>query len=208
MTIRAVVFDIGGVLEINPNTGWQSRWEQRLGLTLEEIDAQLIGRGMDGSLGTCTEEEWQAGLREITGVDQAQSDDFMRDFWQWYLGELNVELTDFFASLRPRYLTGILSNSFVGARRREEELYRFHEMTDDIVYSHEVGLAKPDRRIYALTCQRLGVQAAEAIFLDDAEPNVIAAGEFGMHGILFKDNAQAMADIQACILANASESAS
>ena len=77
-------------------------------------------------------------------------------------------------------------------------------MTDDIVYSHEVGLAKPDRRIYELTCQRLGVQPAEVIFLDDAEPNVIAACEFGMHSILFKDNAQAIADIQDCLRANAS----
>ena len=204
MTIRAIVFDIGGVLEINPDTGWQSKWEQRLGLTLEEIDGRLIRRGMDGSLGTCTEEEWQAGLREITRIDQAQADEFMRDLWQWYLGELNVELTHFFAGLRPRYLTGILSNSFVGARRREEALYRFNGMTDDIVYSHEVGLAKPDRRIYELTSRRLGVQPAEVIFLDDAEPNVIAAREFGMQGILFQDNAQAIADIRACLQANAS----
>ncbi len=203
MMIRAVVFDIGGVLEINPDTGWESKWEQRLGLTLEDIDRRLVSTGRDGSLGTCTEEEWRAGLREVTGLDQAQADEFMGDLWHWYLGTLNVELTAFLAGLRPRYQTGILSNSFVGARRREEELYRFHEMTDDIVYSHEVGLTKPDRRIYALTCQRLGVQSAEVIFLDDAAPNVIAAGEFGMHGILFKDNAQAIADIEACLRANA-----
>ncbi len=30
MTIRAVVFDIGGVLEITPDTGWQVKWEERL----------------------------------------------------------------------------------------------------------------------------------------------------------------------------------
>ena len=201
--IRVVVFDIGGVLEINPDTGWQEKWEQRLHLTVAQIDERFIRLGKDGSLGTCTEEEWQAGLREITGLDQAQANEFMQDLWQWYLGTLNVELADFFASLRPRYQTAMLSNSFVGARRREQELYRFHEMTDDVIYSHEVGLAKPDRRIYALTCQRLGVQPAEVIFLDDAEPNVIAACEFNMQGILFKDNAQAIADIQARLQKNA-----
>ena len=197
--IRAIVFDIGGVLEINPDTGWQSKWEQRLGMPMEEITERLVSLGLDGGLGTCTEEEWRSGLREVTGMDQAQADEFMRDLWQWYLGTLNVELANFFASLRPRCQTAILSNSFVGAQRREEELYHFQEMADDIVYSHEVGFAKPDRRIYVLTCHRLGVQPAEVIFLDDAEPNVIAACEFGMHGILFKDNAQAIADIRACL---------
>ena len=36
--IRAVVFDIGGVLEINPDTGWQSKWEQRLHLSAALFD--------------------------------------------------------------------------------------------------------------------------------------------------------------------------
>jgi putative hydrolase of the HAD superfamily len=121
----------------------------------------------------------------------------MRDLWQWYLGELNAELAAFFAGLRPRYQTAILSNSFVGARHKEEERYRFHEMTDHIIYSHEVGLVKPDPRIYALTCERLGVQPAEMIFVDDWEVIIAAAREFGIHGVLFKDNAQAIAEIQA-----------
>jgi putative hydrolase of the HAD superfamily len=159
--------------------------------------------GKDGSLGTCSEGEWIESLREVTGMDQTQADKYMRDLWHWYLGTLNMEMADFFASLRPHYQTAILSNSFVGARRREQERYHFHEMTDLIIYSHEVGLAKPDRRIYELTCERLGVQPDEMVFLDNAKSNVVAACEFGIHGILFKENAQAIADIQACIQANA-----
>ena len=126
----------------------------------------------------------------------------MQDLWHWYLGELNTELANFFTSLRPRYQTAILSNSFVGARRREEKRYHFHEMTDFIIYSHEVGLVKPDRRIYELTCERLGVRPNEIIFLDDAQPNVAAACELGMYGLLFKDNAQAVTDIQARLQVN------
>lgn len=204
MTIRAVVFDIGGVLEITPDTGWQDKWEKRLYLTLHEIDEQLTRMGKNGALGTCSEEEWVQGLREVTHMDQAQTEEFMADLWHWYLGTLNAELAAFFSGLRPGYQTAILSNSFVGAREKEQERYRFHEMTDQIIYSHEVGLAKPDKRIYALTCDRLKVQPEEVIFLDDAQPYVTAAVEYGIHGILFKENAQAIADIQACMKANAS----
>ena len=202
MTIRAIVFDIGGVLEINPETGWQAKWEKRLQLDLGEVFDRLILMGKDGSLGTCSEQEWVDGLRKTTGMSQTQTEEFMADLWHWYLGTLNYELAGFFASLRPRYQTAILSNSFIGARAKEQEAYRFHEMTDQIIYSHEVGLAKPDLRIYELTCQRLKRQPDEIILLDDAEPNIAAALEYGMHGILFKDNAQAIADIQACISSN------
>ena len=47
----------------------------------------------------------------------------------------------------------------------EQERYHFDKMTDLFIYSHEEGVAKPDRRMYELTCERLGVQPAEMIFL-------------------------------------------
>ena len=204
MTIRAVVFDIGNVLEINSETGWQEKWEKSLQLDLGEVFKHLVSMGKDGSLGTCTEEEWAQGLQEVTGMSQTQTNEFMNDLWHWYLGTLNEELAVFFAGLRPHYQTAILSNSFVGARTKEQEKYHFHEITDQIIYSHEVGLAKPDKRIYELTCERLNMRPEEIIFVDDAEPNIVAALEYGIHGILFKNNTQVIADIQTCISANVS----
>jgi putative hydrolase of the HAD superfamily len=64
MTIRGVVFDIGGVLEYTPSTGYWERWHERLGLEADAIDKGLMGMGLDGGLGTCTEAEWLAGLRD------------------------------------------------------------------------------------------------------------------------------------------------
>jgi FMN phosphatase YigB (HAD superfamily) len=75
-------------------------------------------------------------------------------------------------------------------------------MCDLIIYSHEEGIAKPDRRIYELTCERLGVQAAEIVFLDDVEANVAAARAFGMQAILFRETKEAIAAIQACLQAS------
>ena len=199
MAIRAVVFDIGGVLEITPGTGWVEMWEARLQLQAGELHARLSGVWRDGSVGAITEEEVERRVGAILGLDRAQVDAFMHDLWVEYLGALNVELAAYFASLRPRYRTAILSNSFVGARAKERERYRFGELCDLIIYSHEEGLAKPDRRIFALTCERLGVQPGEAVFLDDIEASVAAAREFGIQAILFSDTAQAIADIEACL---------
>jgi epoxide hydrolase-like predicted phosphatase len=199
MAIRAVVFDIGGVLEITPRTGWDEKWEVRLNLKPGELSERLRTVWRAGSIGTMSEEEVEKSTGEILGLDQQQLEAFMSDLWEEYLGELNVELADYFASLRPRYQTAIISNSFVGARRKEQESYGFGDMCDLIVYSHEVGIQKPDRRIYELACERLGVQPEEMIFLDDVEAAVAAARELGIHAILFRDTTQAIADIEACL---------
>jgi hypothetical protein len=53
-------------------------------------------------------------------------------------------------SLRPRYRTGLLSNSGDGARREEQARYAFEGLFEVIIYSHEVGLARPDHKVYAL----------------------------------------------------------
>ncbi len=202
MIIRAVVFDIGGVLEITPDLGLTENWEQRLHLKPGEMDERMGSLWNDGSLGKCTLEDVVRGLREHLGMNQVQIDDFLHDLWTEYLGQPNSELIDYFRGLRLRYQTALLSNSFVGAREKEQERYQFAEMCDLIIYSHEEGIAKPDRRIYELTCERLGVQPAEMIFLDDVERCIAAARESGIHAILFQNTAQAIADIEACLQAS------
>ncbi len=197
MTIRAVVFDIGGVLEITPHTGWVEKWEARLHLSPEELGKRLGEGWDDGSVGKLSAAEVEQNVAKIMGIDQEQARALMADFWEEYLGELNTELAAYFASLRPRYQTALLTNSFAGAREKEQERYHFAEMCDLLVYSHEEKFAKPDRRIFELTCERLGVQPAEVIFLDDHERPVAAARACGIHAILFQNTAQAIADIQA-----------
>ncbi len=57
-------------------------------------------------------------------------------------------------------------------------------MFDLVVDSCEVGLRKPDPRIWELTLERLGVAANEALFLDDHPTNVAAAEDLGITGIV------------------------
>jgi HAD superfamily hydrolase (TIGR01509 family) len=119
----------------------------------------------------------------VLGLTETDADLMMAELWDAYCGELDRELYDFFASLRDGYLLGILSNSMDGARREEGRRYGFPDLVDVLVYSHEVGVAKPDPRAYALTTERLGVAPDEVLFLDNAEPNVTAARAFGWHAV-------------------------
>jgi putative hydrolase of the HAD superfamily len=197
MAFLAVVFDIGGVLELTPPLGTAEKWESRLRLPPGGLAGRLGSLFAAGNVGAVTEAEVRRGIGELLAVDEATVDKFMSDMWAEYLGTLNTELATYFAGLRPACRTGIISNSFVGAREREQERYGFSQMTDVIIYSHETGLSKPDPRIYRLACDRLGILPEEMIFVDDLEPNVTAAVELGACGILFTSTAQAIADIEA-----------
>ena len=55
MAIRAVVFDIGGVLEITPDLGVTPMWETRLGLPAGELNERMHDAWAGGSIGTITE---------------------------------------------------------------------------------------------------------------------------------------------------------
>jgi epoxide hydrolase-like predicted phosphatase len=78
---------------------------------------------------------------------------------------------------------GVLTNNVRELRHAWWPMLDFANIFDDVVDSHEVGMRKPNRAIYELALNRLGVEAHRAAFLDDAQSNVDAASALGIHGI-------------------------
>jgi 2-haloacid dehalogenase len=71
----------------------------------------------------------------------------------------------------------------------------FLEKFDGVVVSGLEGLVKPDPRLYRVFCERYGLAPDACVFIDDSEPNIVAARKFGMHGIHFKDPVHLRADL-------------
>ena len=59
------------------------------------------------------------------------------------------------------------------------------ELCDDVVDSSHVGVRKPERAIYELTCERLSITPNEAVFVDDNPDNIAAARAYGMEVVHF-----------------------
>lgn len=194
MTIKAVVFDIGGVLEVIDDSVFPGTWPARLGLTESEFGERLAGLG-NPVIGEVTWEELHAHWCARLGLHAEAGDEIASDFWRWYVGTLDQSLFDWFAAQRQLRKTGILSNSGPSARERERH-HGFEEITDDIVYSHEVGLMKPDARVFALTAERLAVRPDEVLFLDDVEENVAAARAAGWHAVLHTSTPTSIAEME------------
>ncbi len=205
MAIRAVAFDLGGVLEeVAVADQFVAKWQRRLDPSEEQVQ-QLrwpltrTDPGDQVKTGAVSEEQYRQLCLSALGLAGAAADEFMAALWDWYSGELDVELAAYAAALRPRFRTAILSNSMAGARREEQARFGFAELVDVIVYSDEVGLAKPDPRVYSLLCAELGVAPAELVFLDNRPPNVEAARELGIHGLLHVSTPASIAAVESLI---------
>jgi len=76
--------------------------------------------------------------------------------------------------------TGLLSNSWGGGYPTE----LFGEMFDAVVISAEVGMRKPEPRIFLHAAELLGLDPQECVFIDDIQANITAAEQVGFTGIL------------------------
>jgi putative hydrolase of the HAD superfamily len=67
---------------------------------------------------------------------------------------------------------------------------------EHMVISAEVGVMKPEARIYQIALEQAGVSPNEAVFVDDFYKNIEGCQAVGMHGIHFKNPEQAMNELQ------------
>lgn len=93
------------------------------------------------------------------------------------------------------WLTAVLSNSW----DNPYPVHRWDGVFDQVVISGQVGMRKPEARIFRYTLDLLGVEPSDAVFVDDEEPNILAARSLGMLGVLAADQAAAAAVIRALL---------
>ena len=68
-----------------------------------------------------------------------------------------------------------------------------------VIESSKAGVRKPDARIYQMMCEKLGVEPAECVYLDDLGINCKPASQLGMHAIKVTSGEQALADLSAVL---------
>jgi putative hydrolase of the HAD superfamily len=199
--IKALISDFGGVLVRTRTDASRRALEQRLGLPPRTLDDRVFScemshRAMQGDISE--RELWQ--YLEID-LDLAQHGLTWQEFQRAFFAEdfLDEDLIAFMRSVRPGLKTGLLSNMWDGLGEMLRTTVPIADAFDVIVISAEAKLMKPDPRIYQLALERLGVAAAEAIFLDDFIENIHAANSLGLIGVHFQSSGQAQRDIRALL---------
>ncbi len=210
--ITAIVCDFGGVLT-SPLIDAFKAFQADSGIPLEALGTSMAAITQRGGVHPLFELETgrmtEAGFldtmsRELT--DQLGRKVDMSGFGRTYLELLdpNETLIDYMRELRERgYRMAICTNNVrewaAGWRAKLPVEAIFHEVVD----SAWVGVRKPDRRIYEITLERLGVDAAAALLLDDVEINCAAARELGMTAVRFRTTDQAIAEVEAALVLDA-----
>lgn len=196
MTVRAVIFDFGGVILRTEDHGGRRKWEKRFNLPEGEIDrivfeSEVLERSM---VGRATVEDVWEHVASTLGLDEEQLREMRDDFWGG--DRIDARLVQFLRSLRPRYKTAILSNAWPGSREVFSGAFGLDDAVDEFIISAEEGIAKPEARIYRIAAERLGVRPEEAVFVDDMAENVRGARAVGMWGIQFKNREQVISEVQ------------
>lgn len=73
---------------------------------------------------------------------------------------------------------------------------------DAFVFSYEVGVSKPDPRIYQIACERLAIEPDEAVIIDDRQLNVAAGESIGMRGLVYTDLKQCQTTLDSMLNLN------
>lgn len=200
MTIRAVLFDFGGVLYKTPDRGWMKKWQHLLGLGKDEVISSIIlsqddspymqaimeGRIPESEIWERMGKRWRLSPLLVRWIKRSSMS----------RGRLNEDVAEFLASLRPKYRTGILSNAGSDARAMFTSIFGFDHLVDEMIISAEEGVAKPDERIYKIALEKMGAEPGEALFLDDLSANVEAARRLGMKAVHFLNTSQALSEVR------------
>ena len=183
--MKAIIFDFGGVLLRTQNRQGRRKWEEKLGLDEWESEVFVFGseNGTKAQMGDITNEELWEWIGQRFDLSPQELADFRRDFWAGDV--LDSDLVDYIRSLKKDYQIAMISNASDDLRQNLEENHRIADVFDLIVCSAEEHIMKPHKEIYLRTLERLRCDPAEAVFVDDSEPNIQAARKLGMSTVHF-----------------------
>ncbi len=183
--IKAVIFDFGRVISAQKPWSLFRGYEDDLGLERDTINPIMFGSEAWQELlvGRITSDEYWRRIAPLLRLETPQAIEAFRQ--RYHEDEaINEGVVAIIERLHGRYKLAVLSNCPPGLDKwlADWEILHFFDV---VVCSGDEGVVKPDRVAFDLVLTRLGVEAGEAIFIDDTMRHVRAARELGLQGMLF-----------------------
>ena len=195
MTIRAVFFDFGGVIARTEYQAPRQHLAERLGMEYEDV-VKIVFESPSSdrvAVGEISAEEHWAEVTKRLRQPPSETEAIREEF---FAGDvIDREIVNYLRSLRSSHYVGLISNAWADLRDYITE-QKYDDAFDHMVISAEVGVMKPETRIYQIALEQAGVSPNEAVFVDDFYENIEGCQAVGMHGIHFRDPQTAMTELR------------
>ncbi len=192
--VKGIIFDFGGVFNnAHESMAGFASAAARFGHSPQALyDLFYNGPAWQAAkIGRMTSAAYWREMMSALGL--APADDVHTFRTDLFVGEqINQEVVAIAEELHERYPLALLSNALDDLEWLLEHTFRLHHLFRVIINSATVGVAKPDPAAYQLALDGLGLQPAEALFIDDKPRNIAAAEQLGIPSLLFT-NAPALA---------------
>lgn len=183
--IRAIIFDLGGVILPFDFSHAYERMERLSGLARDEIRRRLVESKLPARLesGRIQPQAFVDSVNQLLGTRLGFEE--FRDVWVSIFAEDPLIPENLLSCLKDRYRLLLLSNTNAIHFDWVVENFPHFAHFDRWVVSHEVGALKPDPAIYAEVLRHTGCRAEECFFTDDVPAYVDGARKAGIDAVQF-----------------------
>lgn len=183
--IKAIIFDCFGVLTVD-------LWKEFVSTLPEDQKQPARDINHTYDAGFIDEKQFLDEIKELTGRHPGEVEDLSLSTRE---ATKNEELLNYIAGLKPHYKIGLLSNIASDWIRSSLLSAEEQKLFDQMILSFEVGMTKPDPRIFMLACERLRVGPHETVMVDDIETYCQAAQGEGLKAVVYRDFPQLKRDL-------------
>ncbi len=186
--IKVILFDLGGVLFTNGTKKFNKAIARRYNL-----DENFVVSISDGEIGTqyreskiTRDEFWKYFLQKL---NIRENPDVLEKEWISYY-DLLEETRDIILELSKKYRIFYLSDNVKERTDKLDERFGFLKWFEGGIFSHDVGVRKPNPKIYEFALRKIKVLPEKIVFIDDKESSLIPAKKIGINTVLFESPQQ------------------
>jgi len=188
VSIEVIMFDLGKVIiDFSPELmlrEMRSRCPKPEDFERVLANTDLAVRYESGGL---TSEEFFDDLCRLSGLRMTFPE--FRQIWASVLAPQLLISEDLLKTLRLRYSMILISNTNEVHVNHIAERHRVFDYFDHKIFSYEVGVMKPDLKIFEHAISLSGKRPEKHFFIDDRQENVLAARQLGIHTHQFMSEA-------------------
>lgn len=200
MTIKAIVFDLGGVIVDLDFSNFYNKiiTQSPLNKPQTPIILEFFRQSDIYHQGLMSDEEFYQLACDLLQVCALDQKDFF-DAFNSIISGINPKSIDVVKQLRDMNQYKLIALSNVNSSHWKyisNKKWAFLEYFDELILSHEVHMTKPDKEIFQYAIKKAGCKPEEIIFIDDGLNNIRSARELGFVGIKFINNEELIKELR------------